>query len=270
MDRKWTEEKNRKMEEGFRREKERICQTVRERLDLDEDIRKEWLGEIRKLKRTVHHYQLLALKTRFQMDLFVHAKITEMDGYHLLDLNHWLDSLELEQLGKYAKDYSSYADSEPKEFNGDLIITDPCYIMRAKHHGTVPVTEDDWEASAYGTNLETLGIHTYLTRDTIYGDWSCTTFDDQTGEPIGQFCADAGMVSVIDLQEVLSYNPDFTWHQTKPFTTTWIKDFQGKVWFEVVDSSEKNNEDYEVHVRGEGIHKSTGKSFSFYTTQSGC
>lgn len=269
MDRKWTEEKNRKMKEGFRRQKETICRKVQERSDLDEDIRKELLRGIQDLKRT-DHYKLFALKTRLRMDLFVHAKITEMDGYHLLDLNHWLDSLELEQLGNYARDYSSYADSEPKEFNGDLIITDPCYIMRAKHHGTVPVTEDDWEASAYGTNLEALGIHTYLTRDTIYGDWSCTTFDDQTGEPIGQFCADAGMVSVIDLQEVLSYNPDFTWHQTKPFTTAWIKDFQGKVWFEVVDSSEKNDEDYEVHVRGEGIHKSTGKPFSFHTTQSGC
>lgn len=268
MDRKWTEEKNRKIEEGFRRQKETICRKIQERSDLDEDLREELLREIRKRKRT-DQYKLFALKTHLRMALFVHAKCSGMDGSHLSDLNHWLDSLKLEQLGKYARDYSSYADSEPKEFNGDLIITDPCYIMRAKHHGTVPITEDDWEASAYGTNLEALGIHTYLTRDTIYGDWSCTTFDDQTGEPIGQFCADAGMVSVIDLQEVLSYNPDFTWHQTKPFTTTWIKDFQGKVWFEVVDISEKNDEDYEVHVRGEGIHKSTGKPFSFHTTQSG-
>ena len=268
MDRKWTEEKNRKMKEGFRRQKEKICRKVQERSDLDEDIRKELLRGIQDLKRT-DYYKLFTLKTRLQMDLFVHAKCSGMDGYQLLDLKHWLDSLELEQLGRYARDYSSYADSEPKEFNGDLIITDPCYIMRAKHHGTVPVTKDDWEASAYGTNLEALGIHTYLTRDTIYGDWSCTAFDDHTGETLGTFCADAGMVSVIDLQEVLSYNPDFTWHQTKPFTTAWIKDFQGRVWFEVVDSSEKNDEDYEVHVRGEGIHKSTGKPFSFHTTQSG-
>lgn len=38
---------------------------------------------------------------------------------------------------------------------------------------------------------------------------SCTTFNSDTKEPIGKFCADAGMVAVFLLDEVLKYNPDF-------------------------------------------------------------
>jgi hypothetical protein len=37
-------------------------------------------------------------------------------------------------------------------FKGDIIITDPCYIIRAPHHGTKGLTEDDWGACEYGDN----------------------------------------------------------------------------------------------------------------------
>lgn len=69
------------------------------------------------------------------------------------------------------------------EFDGDIIITDPCYIIRAEHHGTTPLTDDDWEACGYGDNMEALGIHNYMTRDTIYGDWSCTVYNTDTNKP---------------------------------------------------------------------------------------
>ena len=62
------------------------------------------------------------------------------------------------------------------KFKGTIIITDPCYIMRAKHHGTTPITKDDWVACDCGRNMEVLGINTYIVRDTIYGDWGCTTY----------------------------------------------------------------------------------------------
>ena len=44
------------------------------------------------------------------------------------------------------------------KFKGTIIITDPCYIMRAEHHGTTPITDDDWRACNYGQNMEALGI----------------------------------------------------------------------------------------------------------------
>lgn len=62
------------------------------------------------------------------------------------------------------------------KFKGTIIITDPCYIIRAEHHGTTPITKNDWKACNYGENMKVLGINTYITKDTIYGDWSCTTY----------------------------------------------------------------------------------------------
>lgn len=98
------------------------------------------------------------------------------------------------------------------EFDGDIIITDPCYIIRAAHHGTPPLTDNDWAACNYENNMEVLGIHNYMTRDTIYGDWSCTVCNTDTNKPIGKFCADTGLVSVFLLDEVLKYNQDFDYN----------------------------------------------------------
>lgn len=88
---------------------------------------------------------------------------------------------------------------------------------------------DDWEKSEYGENMEVLGISTYLSDRTIYGDWSCTTFNSYTKAKIGEFCADAGMVAVFLLDEVLRYNPSYNDHIEKPWTTTLIRDFHGTV-----------------------------------------
>ena len=83
------------------------------------------------------------------------------------------------------------------KFKGTIIITDPCYIMRAKHHGTTPITEDDWRACDYGQNIEVLGIKHYICESTIYGDWSCTTY--ATSNP---------KKAVDDLAEIAKYFND--------------------------------------------------------------
>jgi len=145
------------------------------------------------------------------------------------------------------------------KFKGDIIITDPCYITKDD--------TNDWELCEYGENMEKLGIKTYLTRNTIYGDWSCTTFNSDTHEPIGQFCADAGLVSVFLLDEVLKYNPNFDYHLNRPWTTTLIKDFDGEIEINVIGVEYKNEEGYteideEVRVIGKG-------NINFYTTQTG-
>lgn len=120
------------------------------------------------------------------------------------------------------------------KFKGDIIITDPCYICK----------DGDWVKCGYGNNMEVLGIKNYICRDTIYGDWSCTTYNSITDEVIGEFCADAGMVAVFLLDEVLKYNPDFDYHTERPWTTTLIKDFDGEVDFVI--------EEDEVKVVGKG------------------
>lgn len=192
------------------------------------------------------------------------------------------------------------------KFKGTIVITDPCYITRAEHHGTTPLTEDDWDTCDYGRNMEALGINNYITENTLYGDWSCTTyatddphkavedlaeiakyFNDQyeyfggyrnmpeseyerlcsvcdarqdelnlETEEIGHFCADAGLVSVFLLDEVLAYNPNFEeWIVEHPWCVTTIKDFDGDVEYVVDEAGD-------AHIIGTG-------STNFFTSQTG-
>lgn len=99
--------------------------------------------------------------------------------------------------------------------------------------------------------MDILGIKNYICRGTIYGDWSCTTYNSKTNEVIGQFCADAGMVAVFLLDEVLKYNPDFDYHTERPWTTTLIKDFDGEVDFVVVHTEGEYEEDSEYWNKGD-------------------
>ena len=131
--------------------------------------------------------------------------------------------------------------------NKDIIITDPCYIIKKDKN-------DDWERCKYGENMEVLGIENYLCENTRYGDWSCTTFKKETCNKLGEFCADAGLVAVFILDEVLAYNPEFDYHIKQPYTTTLIKNFTGKV--KIIYNQEEN----EVQVKGLG-------STNFFTTQ---
>lgn len=110
---------------------------------------------------------------------------------------------------------------------------------------------DDWELCNCGEDMEELGIKNYICRDTLYGDWSCTTYNSDTNEKIGNFCADDGMVGVFLLDEVLKYNPDFDYHVERPWTTTLIKDFDGEIDFEIIHTEGVYEDDTEFHSKGE-------------------
>lgn len=166
-------------------------------------------------------------------------------------------------------------------FKGDIIITDPCYIItrdKDQHR-------KDWELCEYGDAMEKLGIKTYFTENTLYGDWSCTTYEFTCAEDvkkfmhgpqeskskikkavIGEFCADAGLVSVFLLDEVLKYNPDFNGHTERPWSTTLIKNFEGNVYTETSQDSYVYNEETFtepiLHVVGIG-------NINFVTKQTG-
>ena len=175
-------------------------------------------------------------------------------------------------------DADRYLDSEPVEFDGDIIITDPCYIVK---RGDKDADEDDWDRCDYGYSMEELGISHYMARNTMYGDWSCTTFNSDTKEPIGEFCADVGMVAVFLLDEVLEYNPEFDYHINRPWTTTLVKNFKGSVQFVVTEETGEYENDsewwkkgdkwkeYNVQVVGHGVDKTTGKPLNFASRQTG-
>ena len=186
-------------------------------------------------------------------------------------------------------------------FKGTIIITDPCYIVKKcteKNPHPFPWTtvniknpnikemikqytewedsHDDWRKCRYGTNMETLGISTYFTESTIYGDWGCSTYKIEENpyevvdnfveayeneedyeikcSKLGDFCADAGLVSVFLLNEVRKYNPDIDkWIEEHSWCVTTIPDFDGEVNYYV----DKSNE---AHIVGIG-------NINFFTAQ---
>lgn len=166
-------------------------------------------------------------------------------------------------------------------FKGDIIITDPCYICKKPNENTRPKREDyvthnsleeysdykhfqskihekelwdynkavcewkrdydDWDKSNYGSCLNKLGINTFITHSTLYGDWGCNVYDATTKQSIGEFCADAGLVTACYLDEVLKYNPNFEneYIINRPWCVAVIKNFDGVVKF------------IKNHIRGE-------------------
>lgn len=197
----------------------------------------------------------------------------DVDEYYT-NFQKWITESNIKDLiRKYKNKHylKNYLDMS-MEFNGDILITDPCYITK---------THDDWLTCDCGSNMEKFGISHYMTGDTLYGDWSCTTYNLDTKEKIGEFCADAGLVSVFLLDEVLAYNPDFDWYESRPWTTTLIKDFKGTVEFVVKyqDGYYKDEtkyhkkgehwEEYYLEVIGHVVNKVTEKAINFIGKQTG-
>lgn len=178
---------------------------------------------------------------------------------------YYNDVLDLTNKAEHEPNYEYLADSEKVEFDGDILITDPCYFL----------TDEDEEKGAYrfGGDFSIIGIPHSMTRDTLYGDWSCTVVNTDTNKKLGEFCADGAAVSVVDLNELLAHNPTFDDYLAKPWAYTVIHDFKGTVQFVVKEDSyiyeDKQHYDYEVEVVGKGINKKTGESLNFHSFQSG-
>lgn len=190
------------------------------------------------------YYSIVSIKENGKNDILI-PSFDLYHSIHLLEiLNEIADKIEYEEKS-----------SEPIHFeNEDIIITDPCYVIKKN--------TDDWKKCEYGDNMEALGIKNYKVRNTIYGDWSCTTFNTDTKEPIGEFCADAGLVGVFSLKEILEYNPDFNYHVERKWTTTLIENFTGDVWFKIDTHEGSKYYDKSVHVIGNG-------NINFRTEQTG-
>lgn len=126
--------------------------------------------------------------------------------------------------------------------------------------------------------MTALGIHNYITESTIYGDWSCTTYEitedpykvvnnlaeaSEKGEDyeikcskLGNFCADSGSVSVFNLDEVRKYNPDIDeWIASHDWCVTTIPDFDGEANYYV-------DKQGSAHIVGVG-------NINFFTDQTG-
>lgn len=328
MDKEWQKSKEEWYQSEITKRKDVIIKGIDSSRLITEDKKKELIDKLNKGIEQPEPYGLYG----FCLDLSYGFFLFCGDNYNKGDYEswqQWIEEIDLEKFRSMVEyksyyDGSRYLDSEPMEFDGDIIITDPCYIMRERDESDRPkwsdfhpyksicdypdydertktskmfsenseryhkaddewreAHPDDWDVCECGSKMEALGIHNYMTRDTLYGDWSCTTYNTDTKEAIGEFCADAGLVSVFSLKEVLKYNPDFDYHTDRTWTTTWIKDFKGTVQFVVVytdgyyeDETEYHKkgehwEDYSVEVVGHGINKVTGEPINFVGKQTG-
>jgi hypothetical protein len=195
------------------------------------------------------------------------------------------------------------------KFKGDIVITDPCYIMPKNGDEKVRFTDflpaeaanrklkdftehenkkyqeylkavegakklypDYWrngdiDIFGSGSGLEKFGFTNWIWEDTIYGDWGCTTYElkessiDIEKDPneierndvkrvLGRFCADAGLVGVFYLNEILKFNPDFKYpvNDYGCELATVIKDFDGDVEYLI---SEFDGEE-SAYIKGTG------------------
>lgn len=276
MDKEWVENRIRERNKKIEKEKQRIKKEICNFGKFTSDREQKLLKSIDAMDCDNESYESL-WRDMMNLELDIEYGFLEIDyskynDFKPYEYKNWIDSIGICDLVKSFKDYRLYQDSEPMEFDGDIIITDPCYIIPDDSH-------EDWRKCNFGYKMELLGINKYMTRDTLYGDWSCTVYNTDTKEEIGEFCADAGLVSVLNLSEVLAYNPDFDYHINKKWTTTLIKDFKGTVQFVVkqikgiyeYDSEwcKKGEEweEYQVEVVGHGINKVTGEPINFVGKQ---
>lgn len=281
MDVKWVNERNAELAKNIVKKRREIIDRINAAAFLTEEDKVYCIGLLDRYKAGhLNPFEYISLDTNLTFTEAYKNIKDATEGY--MTLRNWANSLDtctyffaVEALQTNRN--SRYLDSKPQEFEGDIIITDPCYVL---FHDEIH-RRDDWKRCEYGEKMENLGFENYMTRDTIYGDWSCTTFDSVTGEPIGHFCADAGLVSVFLLEDILRYNPEYNDYLEKKWTATWIPNFKGTVQF-IVEHTEgtfeedtewckavEKWEDFEVRVVGHGINTKTGEEIHFITSQTG-
>lgn len=147
------------------------------------------------------------------------------------------------------------------KFKGSIVITDPCYIVKREDwDGNYCLPESftdyicrdtlygDWSCMTYkgsaDTDLPASWDEMYFNMFRAYNTEGLSDEDKRalaeafnttkkawvSEHCYGEFCADAGMVCVAYLDEVLKYNPEFeTFIKEHPWCVTVIEDFDGEV-----------------------------------------
>jgi predicted RNA-binding protein len=124
-------------------------------------------------------------------------------------------------------------------FNGDIVITDPMYIVKS---------EEDWHRCEYGEKLEALDIFTYITAGN--GDeFASDIVSLDTHECLGELGSDSCMISVMLLSELRQYNYDFDKDLEKHCYTI-IEDFEGEV--QLVEMEESDADCQRFYFVGKG------------------
>ena len=172
-----------------------------------------------------------------------------------------------------------------KHFEGDILITDPCYLrddmtdtQKAEDYWDYFCAHDFDTFETDNSGLFRFGLRNTLVGRTIYGDWSCTVFRKykENDYEVGKFCADAGLVGVFLLDEVKKFNPNFIeWLVKHQWCGAVITGFNGTVKaITTRHEADKPENDipfltHTVHLEGQGTVSNGMTPYEFYTKQTG-
>ncbi len=119
-------------------------------------------------------------------------------------------------------------------FSGDLLLTDPAYLVKSAADWQLALSEGYDRAA-----LHLLGIRDYLTVGA--GEDTMRYVIDPEANRIGIFCTDSALFCVCDLAQLLAYNPDFLEKNEKyPDTFCIVSGFDGDVSVVYNDSGTVN------------------------------
>lgn len=183
----------------------------------------------------------------------------------------------LDKVKKEAEEQSKDFEKSQKVYmKGDIIITDPCYIVKDELWHKFCDKWFDNKAGAIEWLKKEYGFKNGIIADTLYGDWGCTTYQvsdvnltlkqiadgsiiDPSAKEIGGFCADAGLVCVFYLDDCLNHNREEVEELLgKRWCATVIRNFDGYVYLCDIereyysDYYKKNMKELERNVVGEG------------------
>ena len=300
MDKQWVGNKTAEYNKKIEQLKVHVVEGITQCTLIPEDKKPTVLAHVDSYENepygTTHSMMIVLLNVMADVDV----EIEWFDDfiYKKLKLEDYIMALRYRYFGHLL-------DSEPMEFEGDIIITDPCYLVKKRDASTAPDLDDflskdysnmsarekkdagyhedvkryreaygkwdeenpdDWEKCDCGYNMKNIGIEHCMTRSTLYGDWGCSTYNSDTKEKLGHFTADAGQVGVFILNEVLSYNPSYRDYMDNLYCVTVLRDFKGTVQFVVTQDDPAYN-DFSVRVVGKGINTKTGAPYNFITSQ---
>lgn len=164
-------------------------------------------------------------------------------------------SLDLWEKSSYGEDLSVFGCSQwicENTIYGDW----SCFTYKGKSNEVIKqIKKWDYSYMKFLRDYHNPNI-TSEERDVLYNNFKSEKAKFLKWNTLGQFCADAGMVCVVYLDEVLKVNPEFKeWAKTHSWCVTIIEDFDGDITYEV-------DENTEAHIVGIG-------NINFYTSQSG-
>ena len=125
-------------------------------------------------------------------------------------------------------------------FKGSIVIGDPGYFVK----------EEDWEKCEYGDHMDKIGFSDFMI--IRFPEDLQTVLEEGTEQVFGGICQDSGFITVVYLDELKSYNPDYEKGFYSTANRAIIQDFDGKITTEIEEIDIDGEKDTCIIVKGTG------------------